>query len=323
MSPPHANPPVETSGREHRAQAEPFSEARPGAWRALAPAPRSPEGRLLRELCRKAAGLSASHGLLREGDRVLAALSGGKDSFALLEVLLALQGRAPLSFEIGAVVVDPGFPGFDAAAVASFAQERGVATWIVPSDIGATMQGLGWQRAPCALCARLRRGVLYRVAPGLGFSTLALGHHADDAMETALMNMFFCGQIRGLAPLWQPSDPGAPRVIRPLVTCFEAELAAYARARAFRLVDPGCPLCAVPETERLAIKHLLIELSAEHPRLRQSLLASLANVAPDSLMDLGLRKEPAGEPEEPLGSCPQAGLSGGRLGGDPSGGQAR
>lgn len=300
---PDREDPLEPPSSPPRASAEPFSEARPGAWRALAPPARGPEGRRLRELCKRAGALSATHGLLREGDRVLAALSGGKDSFALLEVLLSLQGRAPIRFELGAVVVDPGFEGFRARAVAAFAAERGVATWIVRADIGATLQALAWRRAPCALCARLRRGVLYRVAPELGFSTLALGHHADDAMETVLLNMFFNGQLRGLAPLWRPADPGAPRVIRPLVTCFEADLAAYARTRAFRLVEPACPLCTVPETERVAIKHLLTELSAEHPRLRQSLLASLANVAPDSLMDLELQQDLGliEGPREPLG----------------------
>lgn len=277
----------------NRAPADPVAEADPGRWAALAPAPRSGPGRQLRELCRKVGALVGSHGLIGPGDRILAALSGGKDSFAMLEVLLALQRRAPVDFAVEAIVVDPGFPEFRPEAVAAFAAERGVRTFIVRSDILATMQDLGWQRAPCALCARLRRGVLYRVAPELGATALALGHHADDALETTLMNMFFNGQIRGLAPRWRPAEPAAPVVIRPLVTCFEAEVAAYARARGFRLVDSACPLCTVPETERLAMKHLLIELAAEHPRLRQSLLASLGNVAPDSLMDPSLQKDAA------------------------------
>lgn len=272
-----------------RAPAEPVHDADPGAWRRLAPRRRSRAAQGLRGLCRSAGGLLPHWELIRAGDRVLAALSGGKDSFAMLEVLLELQARAPVEFTLGAIVVDPGFAGFDAAAVAAFAGRRGVATWIVGGDIQPTLEQLGWSQAPCALCARLRRGVLYRVAPELGYNRLALGHHADDAIETALMNMFFNGQLRGMAPRYQPREPQAPAVIRPLLTSFEADVAAYARQRGFALVDPACPLCQVPETERLAIKHWIIELSAEHPRLRQSLLASLGNVSSAALMDPTLR----------------------------------
>lgn len=282
--PPHKAPFSPGVGKGY-SSAEPFALARPGIWRTMAPRPRSPEGRMLRGLSRRAGEVVAAHGLIASGDRVLVGLSGGKDSFTLLEVLLHLQARAPVTFDLGALVVDSGFPGFDAQAVSSFAEVRGVATWVVRSGIHETMQDLAWGAAPCALCARLRRGVIYRVAPELGFFSVALGHHGDDAVETVLMNMFFCGQIRGLAPRWRPADPGAPVVIRPLVTCLESDVLAYSRARRFRLVDPACPLCAVPETERLAVKHLVIELSATYPRLRQSLLASMGNVSPEGLMD--------------------------------------
>ncbi len=271
-----------------RAPAERIHAADPQGWRPHAPRSRTAAHAGLRALQRQAGGLLADWPLIRPGDRILAALSGGKDSFAMLEVLLSLRDKAPVSFEVGAIVVDPGFAGFRALDVAAFAGERGVETFVVRADIEPTLQALGWRKSPCALCARLRRGVLYRVAPELGYPTLALGHHADDALETVLMNMFFNGHLRGLAPLWHPAEPSAPRVIRPLLASFEADVAAYARARGFRLVDAACPLCQVPQTERMAIKHWLIELSAEHPRLRQSLLASLGNVAPDSLLDRAL-----------------------------------
>jgi tRNA 2-thiocytidine biosynthesis protein TtcA len=232
---------------------------------------------------------------------------------ALIELLLSLQSRAPFPFEVGALVVDQGFAGFDAIAVASFAAARGVATWIVRADIRGAIEELSWRHAPCALCARLRRGVLYRVASELGFPVLALGHHADDAIETLLMNMFHNGQMRGMGPLWIPEDPAAPRVIRPLLTCLEADLDAYARARDFRPVDPACPLPVSPETQRMALKRLIRELSAEHPRLRQSLLASMANVAPEALMDLGLLGRP------PIDRSPGASVDdlGGALEGSP------
>jgi tRNA 2-thiocytidine biosynthesis protein TtcA len=221
---------------------------------------------------------------------VLCALSGGKDSAALLEVLLRLQARAPVPFTVAAVVVQPGFVGFDADAVAAFAASRGVASYVVDADILGTMQHLSWTRAPCAMCSRLRRGVLYRVAAELGFNRLALGHHADDAIETALLNMLFNGQLRAMAPRLVPAAP-APVVIRPLLGCFESEVAAYARARGLSAWDTACPLCDVSmDSERKAIKHLLLELSADHPRIRGSLLASLGNVSPEALMDQRLTR---------------------------------
>ncbi len=271
------------------------AEADSSLWPQVRPPRRSQAGRLLKGLCRSAGRLIADFGLIEEGDRVLCALSGGKDSATLLEVLLRLQAKAPVKFTLAAIVVQPGFVGFDAASVASFAAERGVESFRVDADILETMQGLGWKAAPCALCSRLRRGVLYRVSAELGFNRLALGHHGDDAIETVLMNMFFSGQIRAMAPRLVPKDQGptdaGPVVIRPLLSCFEAEVAAYARARKLQTVDAACPLCDVSmDSERKAIKHLLLELAADHPHIRSSLLASLGNVDPKSLMDQRLTR---------------------------------
>jgi len=261
---------------------------RPGAWSTRRP--RGPARRQLRALCRNAGSLLPDWELIREGDRVLAALSGGKDSAAMLEVLLELRHRAPVRFDVGAVVVDPGFRGFHVETVAQFAQERGVETWVIRADIEETLESLGWKRSPCALCSRLRRGVLYRVATELGFGTLALGHNADDAIETALMNIFLGGQLRAMAPRYQPREKQAPAVIRPLLSTFEHEILAYARARAFRLVDSACPLGQGSDSERQAVKHLVAELAADHPRVRQSALAALGNVSPGALMDRSLQR---------------------------------
>jgi tRNA 2-thiocytidine biosynthesis protein TtcA len=259
-------------------------------WPRLRPARRSQAGRQLRALCRSAGRLIAEFGLIEEGDRVVCALSGGRDSATLLEVLLRLRAKAPVRFTVAAIVVQPGFPEFDAAAVADFAAARGVETFRVDADILGTMQDLGWKATPCAMCSRLRRGVLYRVSAELGFNRLALGHHGDDAIETALMNMLFNGQLRAMAPRLVP-EPPAPLVIRPLLGSFESEVAAYARARGFQTVDAACPLCDLSmDSERKAIKHLLLELSADHPRIRSSLLASLGNVSPESLLDQRLTR---------------------------------
>lgn len=281
---------MSNAGTRPRPAAERVAQADDSLWSRLRPARKSDAGRQLRALCRSAGRIIADYGLICAGDRVICALSGGKDSATLLEVLLRLRVQAPVPFTIAAIVVQPGFVGFDASAVADFAAARGVETFRVDADILSTMRDLGWSTAPCALCSRLRRGVLYRVSAELGFNRLALGHHGDDTIETALMNMFFSGQLRAMAPRLEP-EPPAPVVIRPLLGCFEAEVAAYARARSLPTVDTDCPLCDVSmDSERKAIKHLLLELAADHPRIRSSLLASLGNVSPESLLDQRLTR---------------------------------
>ncbi len=273
-----------------RPTAQCVAEADEGLWPRLSPARNSDAGRLLKGLCGPAGRIIADYGLIEAGDRVLCALSGGKDSLTLLEVLLRLRAKAPVDFTLGAIVVQPGFLGFDASAVTDFAASRGVQTYRVDADILNTMNDLGWKSAPCALCSRLRRGVLYRVSAELGFNRLALGHHGDDAIETALLNMLFNGQLRAMCPKLEP-EPPAPTVIRPLLGSFESDVAAYAHARKMAVVDTACPLCDVSmDSERKAIKHWLLELTAEHPRARQSLLASLGNVDAKSLMDQRLIK---------------------------------
>lgn len=273
-----------------RPSAERVAEADDALWSRMRPPRRSEAGRKLQALCRDAGRIIADYKLIQEGDRVLCALSGGKDSATMLEVLLQLHAKAPVQFTLAAIVVQPGFAGFDAGAVAGFAADRGVESYRVDADILDTMNELAWKAAPCALCSRLRRGVLYRVAAELGFNRLALGHHGDDAIETALLNMFFSGQLRAMAPRLDP-EPPAPAVIRPLLGSFEADVAAYAKARNLRTVDIACPLCDVSmDSERKAVKHLLIELATYHPNIRSSLLASLGNVDVKSLLDQRLTR---------------------------------
>lgn len=261
------------------------------AWTRLAPREGSPAGRALRALCRRAGAVIGRYGLIAAGDRILVGVSGGKDSLTLLEVLLRLRCRAPVQFDLAAVVVDAGFPGFDAARVATRCGERGVPTWVARADIWESIQALAGTGSTCARCARLRRAVLYRLAGELGYNVLALGHHADDAIETALLNMVYAGQLRALPPRLRPAEHDLT-VIRPLITIFEAEIDAYRARRGFAVVDGACPLGE--DTCRARIKSLVQALTRQAPRARSSLLAALGNVAPETLLDRRLGSD---EPE--------------------------
>ncbi len=272
---------------QNRLPPQRIASADPKRWAQRAPRKGTEASRLLEQLCRRAGRAVTEYDLIREGDRVLCAISGGKDSLSMLEVLLRLQARAPVGFELAAITVQAGFPDFDHQQVTAYCAELGVETWLAQTDIWQTMQTLGGPDAtPCAWCARLRRGVLYRLAEQLGFGVLALGHHADDAIETTLMNMLFAGQLRAMAP--RTVAKRAPVVvIRPLATSFEAMTRQYAKVRPLPVTDCGCPLgCSMMSTEREAMKRLVNELCADYPQARQSLLASLGNVDIASLYDL-------------------------------------
>jgi tRNA 2-thiocytidine biosynthesis protein TtcA len=219
-------------------------------------------------------------------------MSGGKDSYAMLDVLLRIRARAPIRFDLAAVTVHPGFPGFDHETIADFCGSLGVETYVVHAGIWRTLMALEWVDAsPCAMCSRLRRGALYRVAGELGFNALALGHHADDTMETALLNMFFAGQLRAMPPLALAEDYGL-RVIRPLLHVFEHECQALADLRGYPITATDCTLGEYGGgSQRHVIKKLIADLAKAHPKLRNNLLASLGNVAPEALLDQRLRRE--------------------------------
>jgi tRNA 2-thiocytidine biosynthesis protein TtcA len=240
---------------------------------------------LEKRILRKAGRAIADFDMITEGDRILVALSGGKDSWTLLHCLESLRRRAPVRFEVAAVTVQPGFPGFNVEPVEAFCRERGHRHWVERSRIYDIVEA---KRAPgtsyCAFCSRLRRGVLYGIAEREGYTKIALGHHADDLIETLLLSQFFTGEIKSMPPVLHAED-GVNVVIRPLCTVFEADLRAFATTQGFPIVCCGCPVCGVEDMKRKRIKLLLNQLEAEHQGIKASMLSSLGRVRHESLMN--------------------------------------
>jgi tRNA 2-thiocytidine biosynthesis protein TtcA len=217
-------------------------------------------------------------GLIVEGDRILVALSGGKDSWTLLTVLESLRRRAPVNFSLVAVTVHPGFPGFSTEGIESYLRKQAFEHLIVAAPIHSlVLDKLGPDDIPCSLCARIKRGVLYTQAAELGCTKIALGHHRDDFIETLLLNQFYNGRIKAMAPLLH-ADDGRNVVIRPLVYVPEEDIIAYAADAGFPVTCCACPACGDPDQKRVRIKRLLAGLEAEHPGIKASLLAALGDV---------------------------------------------
>jgi tRNA 2-thiocytidine biosynthesis protein TtcA len=229
----------------------------------------------IRRLVGKAIG---DFGLIEEGDRILVALSGGKDSWTLLHVLERLRRRAPVRFSLVTVTVHPGFPGFRTDAIEEHCRSRGFEHRVVPAPVHAlTTEKLRPDDIPCPLCARIKRGVLYTQARELGCTKIALGHHRDDFIETLLLNQFYNGTIKAMAPLLR-ADDGRNTVIRPLVYVPEEDIIAFAAVAGFPVTCCACPACGDPDHQRQRIKRLLAGLEQEHPGIKASLLAALGDV---------------------------------------------
>jgi tRNA 2-thiocytidine biosynthesis protein TtcA len=223
--------------------------------------------------------------MIEDGDRVMVGLSGGKDSWALIQILEVLRQRAPIDFSIVAVNVDSGYEGYQHDLVARTCEQRGWEFHHVKTSIGETIDTvLDADATPCSLCARLRRGVLYRMAGEVGATKIALGHHADDFVETLLLNVFFAGALKAM-PARLRSDDGRHVVIRPLVYVLESEAREYAKAAELPIIGCCCPACGDLSLQRQRIKRLIMDLEREHPDLKQSLLKSLGNVQPRHLLD--------------------------------------
>ena len=216
--------------------------------------------------------------LIESHDRVLVALSGGKDSWTLLQVLDSLRQRAPVHFSLVVVTVHPGFPGFETGPVEAYLHARGFESRIVHAPIHETMlDKLTPDNTPCSLCARIRRGVLYSQAMELGCTKIALGHHREDFIETLLLNQFYNGKIKAMSPLLA-ADDGRNVVIRPLVYVAEHDIIQYASVAGFPVTCCACPSCGDPDMKRVKIKNLLADLEGEQPGVKASLLAALADV---------------------------------------------
>jgi tRNA 2-thiocytidine biosynthesis protein TtcA len=255
------------------------------------------ERRLLRDMGRAI----GDHRLIEAGDRILVAMSGGKDSYAMCVLLRDLQARAPVRFDLLAVHLDQGQPGYDGAPLQRWLEAEGIPHKLLHENTYAIVTDkIPAGNTYCSLCSRLRRGILYRAAADLGCNKIALGHHRDDALETLLLNLFFGGKLASMPPRLV-SDDGRFVVIRPLAYAAESDLAAFAEERKFPILP--CLLCGSQENaQRKQMKALLGDLERKHPTLRQTMLAALGNVNPSHLYDQRLYGD-AGEdapPEQPL-----------------------
>ena len=229
------------------------------------------------------------HGLIEDGDRVMVGLSGGKDSWALIQILDVLQRRAPIKFSLVAVNVNSGYERFRHDLVTEACAARGWECRVEHTTIGAIMDDvLEDGDTPCSLCARLRRGVLYRVASEVGATKIALGHHLDDFVETALLNLFFQGALKAM-PARLVSDSKKHIVIRPLVFVTEAEARDYTQESGLPVIGCCCPACGDMSLKRQRMKRLIAQLEVEHPDVKNSMIKALGNVAPRHLLDRRLQ----------------------------------
>ena len=244
-------------------------------------------------IAKKVTKAITEHRLIEDGDRVMIGLSGGKDSWALIQILDVLQKRAPIDFSLVAVNIDSGYEGYEHHKLTETCAARGWELHVEHTNIGETIEEiLDVDATPCSLCARLRRGALYRLAAKVGASKIALGHHADDFIETLLLNVFFQGALKAM-PARLVSDNGAHVVIRPLVYVLESEARAYAKEAALPIIGCCCPACGDLSLQRQRVKRLIAQLEVEHPEIRSSMLRALGNVAPRHLLDRRLAPDPA------------------------------
>ncbi len=240
--------------------------------------------KLVKRLRRLAGQAITEFGMIEDGDRVMACLSGGKDSYALLDMLLYFRQHAPVRFDLVAVNLDQKQPGFPAEVLPQYLGGLGVPFRIEEQDTYSVVKRLIAEgKTMCSLCSRLRRGVLYRLAGELGATKIALGHHRDDILETFLLNLFYGGQLKAMPPKLR-SDDGRHVVIRPLAYCEEADLAAYAQLRQFPIIP--CTLCGSQDNlKRAEMKALLREWKRHHRGRVETMLNSLRHVRPSHLLD--------------------------------------
>jgi tRNA 2-thiocytidine biosynthesis protein TtcA len=241
-------------------------------------------GKLAKRLRRQVGEAIADFGMIEAGDRVMVCLSGGKDSHALLDVLISLKDKAPVDFDLIAVNLDQKQPGFPAHVLPEYLNGRGVPFRIVEQDTYSVVKRvIPKGKTMCSLCSRLRRGVLYRVASELGATKIALGHHRDDILATFFLNLFHGGKLKAM-PAKLRSDDGRHIVIRPLAYVAEVDLAAYAEQRAFPIIP--CTLCGSQDNlERQVVGRMIGEWEKRHPGRIESILRALTDVRPSHLLD--------------------------------------
>jgi len=223
--------------------------------------------------------------LLQDGDRLLVAMSGGKDSYGMCVLLRDLQKRAPIRFEITAVHVDQGHPGYDGAPLEGWLRDEGVPYHVIHEDTYSIVTDkIPEGKTYCSLCSRLRRGILYQAATDLGCNKIALGHHADDLLETLLMSQFFNGELCSMPPILKARD-GRNVVIRPLCYVWEEEIIRFTGEAGFPVICCACPACGDNSLKRKQMKILLQRLEADHSGIKASLLRALSNIRTEHLLD--------------------------------------
>jgi tRNA 2-thiocytidine biosynthesis protein TtcA len=240
--------------------------------------------KLHKRLCRLVGQAIGDFNMIEDGDKVMVCLSGGKDSYGLLDILLTLRERAPIHFDIVAVNLDQKQPGFPAHVLPDYLTKIGVPFHIENQDTYSIVKRLIPEgKTTCSLCSRLRRGILYRVADELGATKIALGHHRDDILETFFLNMFFGSKLKGMPPKLQ-SDDGKHIVIRPLAYVKEMDMERYAEVKQFPIIP--CDLCGSQENlQRKQIKAMLREWEKKHPGRVENIFSALSTVVPSHLMD--------------------------------------
>jgi tRNA 2-thiocytidine biosynthesis protein TtcA len=258
--------------------------------------------KLQKRLRRQVGQAIADYEMIGAGERVMVCLSGGKDSYAMLDILRSLQRSAPVDFELVAVHLDQKQPGYPEGVLADYLEAQGVEYHILEKDTYSVVRSVIPEgKTTCGLCSRLRRGNLYGFAEQIGASRIALGHHRDDIVETLFLNMFFGGSLKAMPPKLR-SDDGRHMVIRPLAYCRERDLERFAKARAFPIIP--CNLCGSQENlERVNIKRMLADWERQYPGRTETIFRAIGNVAPSQLADrtlfdfAGLNNDAGSAPE--------------------------
>lgn len=240
--------------------------------------------KLRKRLRRQAGKAIADFNMIEPDDRIMVCISGGKDSYAMLELLMALRDSAPIDFEIVAVTLDQKQPGYPEEILPQYLETLGIPFYILERDTYSVVRSVIPEgKTTCGLCSRLRRGTLYGFAEQIGASKIALGHHRDDIVETLFLNLFFGGKLKAM-PAKLKSDDGKHVVIRPLAYCRESDLEAYAQVMEFPIIP--CNLCGTQENlQRQEIKQMLRGWEREYPGRTETIFRALSNVAPSHLLD--------------------------------------